>query len=68
MKIIEYNHNIMIGYKKSWNHHLSGESCWCKPSLAKINEELSFLFHRNYEWRDGEWWRIHESGLREKAY
>lgn len=48
--------NIMEGYKKTWNNHVPGQDCWCKPTLGK-----GFLVHRNYEWSGSNWKALKES-------
>lgn len=53
--IEEIIYNIMINYKQSWNHHVPGIDCWCKPILGQV-----YLAHRNYDWVNEQWVPIKE--------
>lgn len=62
-EVEEVIYNIMETYKKRWNNHVPGLSCWCKPSLNEGCEK--FLIHRNYIHiedgsRSGQWIPIRE--------
>lgn len=48
-EIHEVIYNLMVGWKKTYNNHVRGDKCWCKPTLHG-----GFLIHHNYEhYEDG---------------
>lgn len=63
-KITEMRHNIAVGYKRYYNHHVEGMACWCRPTSSEMKEEDGrhelFIWHKNYEWINGQWYKLRE--------